>query len=208
MDSPRKANDDIELDARDAAQRRRLGWVLAINLAQAVGIGIAGFVAQSTGLMGAALDNLADSMVYALNIHAVGRSLKAKVRAARFSGYFLIILALGLLVEVMRRMMSGAEPVGTVMIIAAIVNASSNAVCLKLLRAHRSDGVNLKASWIFTTNDMYANAGIAVSGIAVMWLNTPTPDLIMGLIIAGIAFAGGREILNQARSTLAGETTE
>lgn len=44
---------------------------------------------------------------------------------------------------------------------------------------------------------MYANAGIAISGIAVMWLNTRLPDLIIGLIVVVIAFAGGREILKQ-----------
>lgn len=84
---------------------------------------------------------------------------------------------------------------------AALVNAATNAACLTLLRAHRSDGVNLKASWIFTTNDMYANAGIAISGIAAMWINTRLPDLIIGLIVVVIAFAGGREILKQAGAT-------
>lgn len=200
MNDERDAEDgEIELDARDATQRRTLIWVLLINLAQALGIGVVGVAANSTGLMGAALDNLADGLVYAVSLYAVGRSVVAKARAARLSGFFLIALAVGLLIEVLRRFAAGGEPVGMVMIIAAIVNAAINLVCLRLLRSHRQEAVNLQASWIFTTNDMIANAGIAASGVAVIWFKSPIPDLLIGLIVVGIAFKGGWEILEQAR---------
>src|SRR3546814_8875584 len=94
---------------------------------------------------------------------------------------------------------SGGEPVGMVMIVAAIANAAANLVCLRLLRAHRKEAVNLHASWIFTTNDMIANAGIAVSGVAIIFFKSPLPDLLIGLVVAGIALKGGWEILAQAR---------
>lgn len=191
--------DEIELDARDATQRRTLVWVLAINLAQALVIGAVGVAADSTGLMGAALDNLADGLVYAVSLYAVGRSVVAKARAARLSGVFLIALGIGLLVEVLRRFVAGGEPVGMVMILAAIGNAATNLICLRLLRAHRKAAVNLQASWIFTTNDMYANAGIAASGVAVLLFKSALPDLLIGLVVVGIALMGGREILEQAR---------
>lgn len=195
------AEDEVPLDARDAAQRRTLIWVLIINFVQAAIIGVVGVMADSTGLMGAALDNLADGLVYAVSVYAVGRTVIAKVRAARLSGMFLIVLAVGLLVEVLRRFAGGGEPVGMVMIIAAIANAATNLVCLRLLRSHRQEGVNLQASWIFTTNDMVANAGIALSGVAVMVFNSPLPDLAIGLVVVGIALKGGWEILEQARDT-------
>lgn len=191
--------DESELDARDANQRRTLVWVLAINLAQALVIGVVGVAADSTGLMGAALDNLADGLVYAVSLYAVGRSVVAKARAARLSGFFLIALAVGLLVEVLRRFAAGGEPVGMVMIVAAIANAGANLVCLRLLRRHRKEAVNLQASWIFTTNDMIANAGIAVSGAAIILFKSPLPDLLIGLVVVGIALKGGWEILEQAR---------
>lgn len=190
---------ESELDVRDATQRRTLVWVLAINLAQALVIGVVGVAADSTGLMGAALDNLADGLVYAVSLYAVGHSVVAKARAARLSGFFLIALAVGLLVEVLRRFAAGGEPVGMVMIVAAIANAAANLVCLRLLRAHRKEAVNLHASWIFTTNDMIANAGIAVSGVAIIFFKSPLPDLLIGLVVAGIALKGGWEILEQAR---------
>src|SRR3546814_20015978 len=103
---------ESELDVRDATQRRTLVWVLAINLAQALVIGVVGVAADSTGLMGAALDNLADGLVYAVSLYAVGHSVVAKARAARLSGFFLIALAVGLLGEVLRRFAAGGEPGG------------------------------------------------------------------------------------------------
>lgn len=176
MHSELEGQEEIELDATNAAQRKTLTWVLLINLAQAVVIGMIGWWANSTGLMGAALDNLADGLVYAVSIYAVGRSMLAKARAARLSAIFLWVLAVGLLAEVIRRFIVGGEAVGIVMIIAATANAATNWFCLKLLRSHRKEGGHLQASWIFTANDIAANAGIALSGMAVMFFQSPFSD--------------------------------
>ena len=85
------------------------------------------------------------------------------------------------------------------MIITAFINAALNVICLKLLRSHRDQGVHLKASWIFTTKDMIANAGIVVSGAAVMFFASPYPDLVIGVLVAGIVLRGGWEILEEAK---------
>jgi Co/Zn/Cd efflux system component len=194
-----KEEPEIELDASDAAQRKTLLWVLGINFLQVIVAGLVGIIADSTGLLGAALDNLGDAAVYAVSIYAVGRTIVAKVRVARLSGILLIALGLALLVEVLRRFFVGAEPIGLAMIVTAIANAATNLFCLRLLRAHRDEGVHLKASWIFTTNDMLANAGIVVSGAAVMFFRSPLPDLIIGLLVVGIVLKGGLDILKEAR---------
>jgi Co/Zn/Cd efflux system component len=194
-----KEESEIQLDASDAAERKTLLWVLGINFLQVIVAGVVGIIADSTGLLGAALDNLGDAGVYAVSIYAVGRTIVAKVRVARLSGVILIILGLALLVEVLRRFFVGAEPIGLAMIVTAIVNAATNMLCLRLLRSHRDQGVHLKASWIFTTNDMVANAGIVVSGAAVMFFGSPVPDLIIGLVVGGIVLKGGWDILKEAR---------
>jgi Co/Zn/Cd efflux system component len=199
MAEKQRESAEIELDASDAAERKTLIWVLAINLFQVIVAGGVGVIADSTGLLGAALDNLGDAGVYAISLYAVGRTATAKVRVARLSGMLLITLGLGLLVEVLRRFFAGAEPIGFAMIAAALANAALNVVCLRLLRSHRDRGVHLKASWIFTTNDMLANGGIVVSGVAVMYLASPLPDLIIGLVVGVIVLKGGWEILGEAR---------
>lgn len=177
--------------------------VLAINLAQsALGIAI-GTWASSTALIGAALDNLADASVYAVGIYAVGRSVRAKVGAARLSGWLLIALSVMLLVEVVRRFLGAEAPVGPAMMVMAGVNAGINVFCLRLLRRHRGQDVNFKASSIFTTNDSIVNLAILLAGILVMWFGSNLPDLILGVIVAGIAANGGREILEEASKAAA-----
>jgi Co/Zn/Cd efflux system component len=198
------ANDDDEpqLNPENAAERRTLKRVLAVNASQVVVAGAVGILADSTGLLGAALDNLADAGVYVVSLYAVGRTVVAKARAARLSGALLILLAIGLMVEVVRRFVTGSEPIGLAMIVTALVNAATNLLCLRLLRAHRERGVNLKASWIFTTNDMIANLGIVASGTAVMIFRSPLPDLLIGLLVVGVVLKGGWEILAEARESL------
>ena len=202
MSENQQEEGEIELDASDAAERRTLIWVLAINFLQVFVAGVVGVLADSTGLLGAALDNLGDAGVYAVSLYAVGRTIVAKVRVARLSASLLIALGLALFVEVLRRFFVGAEPIGLAMIVTALANAALNVVCLKLLRSHRDRGVHLKASWIFTTNDMLANAGIVASGAAVMFFASPLPDLIIGLLVGGIVLKGGWNILKEAHDAI------
>ncbi|MBL6651934.1 MAG: cation transporter, partial [Reyranella sp.] len=110
-----------------------------------------------------------------------------------------ILVALGLLAEVLRRFFVGADPIGLAMIITALANAATNLIILRLLRAHRAHGVHFKASWIFTTNDMVANGGIVLSGLLVMLLKSPIPDLMIGIAVAAIVIKGGWDILREAR---------
>lgn len=58
----------------------------------------------------------------------------------------------------------------------------------------------MKASIIFTGNDMLVNLGIVLSGIAVMLLNSPLPDLLISLVVVGIVLKGGWKILQQAQN--------
>ena len=192
-------NDEPSLNPEVAAEKRTLKIVLVINFLQfalAFGVGLA---AQSSGLLGAALDNLGDAAVYGASLYAVGRSVAAKVAVARMSGVLLLLLALGLMVEVVRRFIGGAEPIGIAMIVTALANAATNVVNLRLLRRHSDKEVNIKASQIFTSNDMIANVGIAVSGAAVMIFESRYPDLVIGLLVAIIVAKGAFEILREAK---------
>ena len=197
-----QADDELGgMDASNSTDRKVLLTVLLINLAQSTaGIGL-GFWAASTALIGAGLDNLADASVYAVSLYAVGRGVQVKIRAARLSGFLLIGLAVMLLAEVLRRFFGSEQPVGPAMMAMAAANAVLNLVCLRLLKRHRGRDVNFTASAIFTNNDSIVNGAIVLSGVFVMWLGSNIPDLALGLIVAGIAANGGREILQQAANT-------
>src|SRR3546814_20589374 len=98
----------------------------------------AGLIAQSTGLIGESLDNFADAAVYGLVLYAVGHSVKMQVRAAHLAGVLQLILAVGVLVEVVRRFVLGSEPELLVMWAIAFVALIDNNIFLLLIYKHRA----------------------------------------------------------------------
>ena len=81
----------------------------------------------------------------------------------------------------------------------AAANALLNIYCIRLLKQHRGQDINFKASAIFTNNDSIVNGAIVLSGALVMWTNSNLPDLILGTVVSFIAAKGGYEILSEAK---------
>ena len=180
-------------------QKNVLRQVLLWNLALFAGLGVAGWAADSSALLANAVDNGSDAAVYLLSYLAIERRPVWKRGAATVSGVMLLIFAVAVLADVVRRWMYGAEPLGPVMIGLAVVAASINLWCLVLLRRTRSDDVNMKAAETFSFNDFISNGGVIVAGVLVLWLGTSWPDLLAGALIAAVAFKGGIEILQSVR---------
>ncbi|MGE3756393.1 MAG: cation transporter [Pseudobdellovibrionaceae bacterium] len=162
---------------------------------------IAGFFAQSAGLIADSLDMFADAIVYGVSLYAVGRAKQLQARAAALSGVFQLILALGALGEVFRRFIFGSEPNSPMMMGISVLALIANVSCLLLLVRHREGAVHMKASWIFSTNDVIANIGVIIAGGLVYFFDSRIPDLIVGLIIAFIVFRGSIVIIKLARSS-------
>ncbi|HEX9640175.1 MAG TPA: cation transporter, partial [Candidatus Krumholzibacteria bacterium] len=110
---------------------------------------------------------------------------------------------LGVLVEVVRRFLGASDPVSTLMMSVGLVALIANVSCLVLIARHRKAGVHMRASWIFSTNDVIANLGVIVSGGLVLLLGTGIPDLIIGALISTIVVRGGIQILREARAAQA-----
>lgn len=182
-----------------ARQRSVLRQVLLWNLALFAGLGVAGWVADSSALLANALDNGSDAAVYLLSYLALERRPTWKRGAANVSGVLLLIFAGMVLADVVRRWTYGVEPLGPVMIGLALVAGAINLWCLVLLRRLRSDDVNMKAAETFSFNDFISNGGVVVAGVLVLWLGSSWPDLVAGALIAAVAFKGGIEILQSVR---------
>lgn len=89
------------------AEHRVLVWLLAINAVMLVVELLAGWWAESTGLMADALDMLADAGVYGLALYAVKRTTEHQLRTARWSGWLQMALGAGALLEIGRRWLIG-----------------------------------------------------------------------------------------------------
>ena len=182
-----------------ARQKSILRQVLLWNLALFAGLGVAGWMADSSALLANAIDNGSDAAVYLLSYLAIDRRPAWKRGAAAVSGVMLLLFAVAVMADVVRRWLYGAEPLGPVMMGLALVAAVINLWCLVLLRRMRSDDVNMKAAETFSFNDFISNGGVIVAGALVLWLGSPWPDLVAGALIAVVASLGGVEILRNVR---------
>jgi Co/Zn/Cd efflux system component len=178
-----------------AREGRTLRLVLAINAVMFVGELVMAWVAQSAALLADSLDMFADAAVYGLALYAVGRSAQARTRTAHLAGWLQAALAVGALVEVVRRFVSGSEPEPPLMMVVSGVALVANVACLWLLSRHKEGGAHMKASVIFSTNDVIANVGVIAAGALVAWTGSRYPDLAIGAVIATIVLLGARRIL-------------
>ena len=189
---------NIEVESRQ--QSRILITLLVINAAMFVVELLTGVFAESTGLIADSLDMLADAVVYGIGLYAVGRVASAKIRAAFISGYFQIALALIVALDVSRRAVFGSEPEPAYMVLIGLLALAANVVCLNLIARHRDGGVHMRASWIFSKNDVIANVGVVLSGGLVYVTGVRWPDLVVGIVIAYIVFRGALAIIEDARN--------
>jgi cation diffusion facilitator family transporter len=188
------ASEDVQ-----ASERRVLLQVLVLNVLLVVGLGVAGVIGDSSALIANALDNASDSAVYAISFFAVGRGARWKQGAARVSGVLLILFALGVLFDAYRRFVTGAEPLGPMMMGMGVASAVVNLVCVRLLKRITTNDVNIRAATTFSANDAVSSIGILVAGALVAWTGRLWPDLAVGVAVALVAVWGAVEILRDAR---------
>ncbi|MCO4822693.1 MAG: cation transporter [Flavobacteriaceae bacterium] len=182
-------------------QKRLLWTVLGINFAFFLIEMTTGIISKSMGLVADSLDMLADSFVYGISLFAVGGTLIKKKRVAKFAGYFQITLAIIGFVEVLRRFFGDEKlPDFSTMIIVSIFALIANGICLYILQKSKSkEEAHMKASMIFTSNDVIINLGVIFAGILVNWLSSSKPDLIVGTIVFVLVIQGAFRILKLSK---------
>jgi Co/Zn/Cd efflux system component len=174
-----------EVELKDDQQKTVLYWLLAINATMFVfEIGL-GWLSESTALIADSLDMLADAIVYAIALYAVGKSIQHKAYAALVSGYFQLGLGVLILLDISRRLVGESEPHSWFMIGVGSVALIANVICLMLIRKHNNDEVHMRASWIL-----------------VMVLEQRWPDIVIGSIISMLILRGAYMILTDAKQEL------
>jgi len=189
-----------EVEIKNKEEGRVLSILLAINFSMFLIEVVVGVLSESTALIADSLDMLADAAVYSIGLYAVGKSLSKKINAAFFSGIFQVTLGSLVILDVLRRFVFGSEPEPLLMILIGSIALVANSICLYLISKHRDGEVHMRASWIFSKNDVIANIGIIVGGVLVYTFGSSYPDLIIGLVISVIVIKGGINIIKDAKN--------
>ncbi|MDE2054834.1 MAG: cation transporter [Xanthomonadaceae bacterium] len=185
--------------ALDHARRRALAIALGLNAMMfVVGI-VAGWLAHSSGLMADALDMLADATGYAVGLLAIGRGVRFKSWSTTLNGSLLLVLGAGVVIDAVRRLFEGHHPVGWIMVlIASVALLVNGSVLLFVLKPFRQEAMFLRSFWLDTRADVVANFGVILSGLLVVLIRSPIPDLAVGIAIGVYVIKEAVEILREA----------
>jgi Co/Zn/Cd efflux system component len=184
----------------NGADKKLLWTVLIINFSVFAVEITAGLIAQSMGLVADSLDELADALVYGLSIYAIAGTALVKKRIARSSAVLQLGLALWGFVEILRRFI-GDEPAPNfiVMIALSCVALAGNGASLYFLSKSESQEVHIKATQIFTSNDVIVNIGVIVAAVLVAVFQNKIPDLVIGAIVFSIVLRGAVSIFKLSK---------
>lgn len=197
-----QTDDNAEIDEipRSVNEKKVLITVLLINFSLFLVEMFTGIISNSMGLVADSLDMLADSIIYGLSLYAVGHSIARKKQIAKISGIFQFLLAGIGFMEVIRRFIGfEAMPVFQTMIVISVIALIGNTISLLVLQKSKDSGVHMKASWIFTSNDIIINLGVILAGILVYYTASNKPDLIIGSIVFLIVARGAYRIYNLSK---------
>jgi cobalt-zinc-cadmium efflux system protein len=197
------------------SQARRLGLVLAINLAMVFGLLAVGLVAHSLAVIAAGADYLGDALGTGLSLAALELSRRgpghprARPLAALFNSSFLLAVTVAVAAEAVYRLSSGAPEVrGLPVVIVSLLAAAAMILCAAILGDVAGD-LNMQSVMLDTIADAAAAIGVAVSGAIILvtgghyWLD-PLVALVIALVVAYHALRLVRRALGELRGAPAG----
>jgi Co/Zn/Cd efflux system component len=184
--------------ARDAAYRRVLWIVLAINAAMfAVEIG-AGLAAGSASLQADALDFLGDSANYAISLLVVGMAVRYRASAVLLKGASMGAFGLWVIGVIIWHAWQGTLPNAFAMGAVGLAALAANAASFALLWAFRGGDSNMRSAWICTRNDVLGNLAVLAAALGVFGTGAGWPDIIVAAIMAALALQGASVVIRQS----------
>lgn len=184
------------------AYKRALWIVVLLNAGYGAVEIVGGFIAGSQALKADALDFLGDGLISFLGLIAVGWGLAARAKAALLQGLFLGLLGLGVLIATAYRVLVVHQPEAELMGILGLIALGVNVAAAVVLIPHRHGDANVRAVWLFSRNDAIGNIAVVIAALAVAATQTPWPDLVVAVIIAGLFLQSSFSIIRDARKDL------
>src|SRR5262245_10130533 len=186
----------------NAAYRRVLWIVLAINAAMfIVEIG-AGLAAGSASLQADALDFLGDAGNYAISLFVVGMALRYRASAALAKGATMGAFGAWVVGTVVLHALHGTLPSAFTMGAVGFAALAANAASFGLLWTHRHGDANMRSAWICTRNDVLGNLAVLLAAAGVFGTGTGWPDVIVAAIMAALALQGSAAVVRQSLGEL------
>ena len=179
--------------------RKVLQIVLAINAVMFLVEGVAGALAHSTSLMADALDMFGDALVYGLSIYVVTSDSRKQASASMFKGLFMLFFGIVVLGQAVYKVLNPIIPDAATIGIIGTIALMANLICFFMLYSHREDNLNMSSTWLCSRNDLMANVGVLFAGLLTYTHASRWPDIIVGVLIAGLFLRSAIHVIGQAK---------
>jgi Co/Zn/Cd efflux system component len=178
--------------------RRVLVVVMMLNLMMFVLEFGAGIIADSAALMADSVDMLGDGLVYGISLYALERSLRWRAGMALAKGGFILALGLGIIVEIVLKVLWGHPPASGLMLVFGAMALIVNVSCVALLWPYRRHDVNLSSTFECSRNDVFANIGVIAAALIVSVTASPWPDIAIAVVIASLFLRSALKVTREA----------
>ena len=194
------------------ADARRLTVALGLILAFMAAEVVTGIVASSLALLSDAAHMLTDAAALALALVALRIAARpargamtygfgrVEILSAQANGITLVLLALWIVYEAVRRLIAPPDVEGAIVVIVALVGIVVNLAATLVLAGANRTSLNLEGSFRHILTDLYAFVGTAIAGAIILLTGFARADAIASLAVAALMLhAGARLVKASAR---------
>ena len=183
------------------ADRRALTAALALILAFMIAEVVAAVIASSLALLSDSAHMLTDAAALGLSVFAArlasrpaGGTMtyglgRAEILSAQANGVTLLVLALLIVYESIRRLIAPPDVKGSLVLVVALVGIVVNLVAARIL-ARNPDGearsLNIEGSYRHILTDLYGFIATAIAAVIIIATGYGRADAIASLIVAGL----------------------
>jgi cobalt-zinc-cadmium efflux system protein len=183
---------------------------------------VVGLIAESLALLSDAAHMLTDAAALGLSIVAIRLAARpakgmltyglkrVEILSAQANGVSLLVLALLIVFEGIRRLIDPPDVGGALVLTVALVGVVVNLIATWTLAKANRESLNVEGSFQHLLTDLYAFIATAIAGAVIIWTGFARADAIASLLVAalmlraayGLLRASGRVFLEAAPAGL------
>ena len=174
----------------------RFFWVTVLNVLITVVEILGGLLSGSLALLSDAFHNLSDSASIVISYIAQRIATKpetpqrtfgyrrAEILSALLNAGLLIVIALFIVIEAVKRFVHPDHVNGDIMTVVAVVGLLANFISAGLLHAGSRHSLNIKATYLHILADGLSSIGVVITGIILIFWHVKWLDPVVSVLVA------------------------
>ena len=194
----------------DTTISKRLMFAIVLTAIPLVAEIIGGIWSNSLALLSDAGHVFLDLLALALSLAAIKLAAqppneqhsygwhRAEVLASLINGLTVFLMAIGILYEGSKRLISPEEVQTTPMLVIAVLGLIANLLAAKGLHGHSHDDLNVRSAFLHVLGDAAASVGVIAGAILMRYTGWYQADPLISIAIGLLILVGAGRVLREA----------